>query len=302
MRSQRGAAVLLALFVATLATLLVSGLFYRQFVVLRTIENEQLAAQSRALLRGALDWSRAILRGNTQNKSVMFDGLDEPWAQPLAEMRLDTLGASSALAAQATLSGGMEDAEGRLNLANLIQDGEIVPRELEALRRLAVLMQLPPATADLIAARLLASTAPSSTESSRPLPLLLPSDIAAIPGLSADAVAKLAPYLVILEAPTTVNVNTAPAEVLAARIEGLDLSRARALVATRERLGHFNNLGDFRNQAGGITIDERGLAIRSNHFLVRGQIRLDRATTRMEALVKRDSNNIARVLWHRELP
>jgi len=300
MRGQRGAAVLLALFVATLATLLVSGLFYRQFVVLRTIENEQLAAQSRALLRGALDWSRAILRGNTQNKSVMFDGLDEPWAQPLAEMRLDTLGASSALAAQATLSGGMEDAEGRLNLANLIQNGEIVPRELEALRRLAALMQLPPATADLIAARLVASA--TAADSPRPLPLLLPGDIAAIPGLSADAAGKLAPYLVILEAPTTVNVNTAPAEVLAARIEGLDLSRARALVATRERLGHFNNLGDFRNHAGGINFDERDLAIRSNHFLVRGQIRLDRATTRMEALVKRDSNNTARVLWHRELP
>ncbi|MEF9995806.1 MAG: type II secretion system protein GspK, partial [Burkholderiaceae bacterium] len=113
---QRGAAVLLALFIATLATLIVTGLFYRQFVLLRTIENEQLAAQSRVLLRGALDWSRAILRGNTENKSVMFDALTEPWAQPLADMRLDTLGESSALAAKASLSGNIEDAEGRFNL------------------------------------------------------------------------------------------------------------------------------------------------------------------------------------------
>src|SRR5258707_10562383 len=58
----RGAALLMALFIAALATLIVSGLFWRQFVLLRTIENQQLMSQSRLLLRGALDWARAILR------------------------------------------------------------------------------------------------------------------------------------------------------------------------------------------------------------------------------------------------
>lgn len=302
MKRQRGAAVLLALFIATLATLIVSGLFYRQFVLLRTIENEQLAAQSRALLRGALDWSRAILRGSTQDKSVMFDGLDEPWAQPLADMRLDTLGSSQAAAAQATLSGSIEDAQGRINLANLVEGGEVVERELDTLRRLATLLQLPPASAELIAARVLATAARPPGDAARPLPLLLAGDIAGIAGLSADAAARLAPYLVILPEASPLNVNTASAEVLAARIATLDLARARSLVATRERLGHFNSLGDFRNHAGGLAIDEQGLAIKSDHFLVRGQVRLDRATTRMEALVKRDPNHIARVLWQRELP
>lgn len=305
-RRQRGAAVLLALFIATLATLIVSGLFYRQFVLLRTMENEQLAAQSRVLLRGALDWSRAILRSNAENKSksVMVDALTEPWAQPLADMRLDTLGESSALAAQASISGQIEDAEGRFNLRNLVEHGELLDTEVEALRRLVDLLRLPPATADLIASRMLESfpAAADTAPANRPLPLLLPEDIIAIPGISLDAAQKLAPYLVILEASTPVNVNTAPAEVLAARIENLDLARARALVAQRERIGYFNSLGDFRNYAGNINTGERDLAIKSSHFIVRGQVRLDRATTRMEALVKRDPNNIARVLWQRELP
>ncbi|MEG1969376.1 MAG: type II secretion system minor pseudopilin GspK [Burkholderiaceae bacterium] len=301
---QRGAAVLLALFIATLATLIVTGLFYRQFVLLRTIENEQLAAQSRVLLRGALDWSRAILRGNTENKSVMFDALTEPWAQPLADMRLDTLGESSALAAKASLSGNIEDAEGRFNLRNLVDHGKPVEREIEALRRLATLLQAPPATADLIAARMVEALPPPAAkpDTSRPLPLLLPDDIVGIPGISPDAAQKLAPYVVVLEARTPINVNTAPAEVIAARLEGLDLVRARALVAQRDRIGHFNSLGDVRNYAGNIEIDERDVAIQSSHFIVRGQVRLDRAITRMEALVKREANNIARVLWQRELP
>ncbi len=44
---QHGAAVLMALFVAALATMIITGLFYRQFVLLRTIENQQLTSQSR---------------------------------------------------------------------------------------------------------------------------------------------------------------------------------------------------------------------------------------------------------------
>ena len=92
---QDGAAVLMALFVATLATLIVTGLFYRQFVLLRTIENQQLVSQSRQLLRGALDWGRAILREDANRSS--YDALSEPWAQPLAETRLDQLGSGDGL-------------------------------------------------------------------------------------------------------------------------------------------------------------------------------------------------------------
>jgi len=87
----------MALFVAALATMIITGLFYRQFVLLRTIENQQLTSQSRLLLRGALDWGRAILREDA-NRS-QYDALSEPWSQPLAETRLDQLGETGSLAA-----------------------------------------------------------------------------------------------------------------------------------------------------------------------------------------------------------
>ncbi len=119
---QAGAAVLMALFVATLATLIVTGLFYRQFVLLRTIENQQLVSQSRQLLRGALDWGRAILREDANRSS--YDALSEPWAQPLAETRLDQLGETGSIASLASIAGSMEDAQGRFNLHNLVNNGE----------------------------------------------------------------------------------------------------------------------------------------------------------------------------------
>ena len=309
-RRQSGAAVLMALFIATLATLIVTGLFWNQFVLIRTIENQQLVGQTRLLLRSALDWSRAILREDQRTST--FDALSEPWAQGLEETRLDQLGETTTLASNASIAGSIEDAQSRLNLRNLLgTEGVIYEPDLMALRRLAVLLGLPEQTADLIAARMLESLGNPTTErpamgsSAKPIPLFLPTDLAGIPGIDGQAAAKLAPYVIILDERTPVNVNTASAEVIAARIAGLSIADARSLVAERERISYFPNVGSFRNslrnrgQPGGD--DE--LSVSSRYFLVRGQVRLDRAQTRMESLVKRSSvaTQAVTVLWQREL-
>jgi len=319
---QRGAAVLMALFVATLATLIVTGLFWSQFVLLRTIENQQLVSQSRLLLRGALDWARAILREDALRSN--FDALTEPWAQPLAETRLDQLGETSALASQASIAGGIEDAQARMNLRNLVgADGQVVRRELLALRRLAQMLGLPEQTADLIAVRVQTSLAPLPSDDGRSMPmnatdpkappiaLFLPQDLSGIAGIDQAAATKLAPYVVILDERTPVNVNTAAAETIAARIADLSLADARALVADRERVGYFRDFGDLQNRLSrfgrGTATDpvtQQDINTTSRYFFVRGQVKLDRANTRMEALVKRGppqtSQPIA-VLWQREL-
>jgi len=316
-KRQRGAAVLLALFVATLATLIISGLFYRQFVLLRTIENQQLMAQSRLLLRGALDWGRAILREDANRSS--YDALSEPWAQPLAETRLDQLGETSSLASQASIAGSMEDAQARLNLRNLIDNGQIVEAEVTALRRLCELLEVPEQTADLIAQRMqraLPPTQPAEGDKAaagidddepRPIPLMLPHDLIAIPGIDADAAQRLAPYIVVLDERTPVNVNTARPEVIAARVPELSLSDARALVAERDRLSYFNNTGEVRTRLGNKSngVGEADIATASRFFFVRGEVKLDRAITRMEALVRRgvpgQGLQPVNVLWIREI-
>jgi general secretion pathway protein K len=310
-KAQCGAAVLMALFVATLATLIVTSLFYRQFVLLRTIENQQLVSQSRLLLRGALDWGRAILREDANRSS--YDALSEPWAQPLAETRLDQLGETGSIAALASIAGSMEDAQGRFNLRNLVENGQIVDKELESLRRLASLLELPTQTADLIAERMLqAQGQPSAddrgdADSVRPLPLMLPRDISGVQGISPDATDRLAPYIVVLDERTPVNANTASAEVIAARVPELSLAEARSLVAERERISYFNSIGEVRTRLGakGSVVTDADLSTMSRFFFVRGEVKLDRAVTRMEALVKRGAPGqgaaAVNVLWTREI-
>lgn len=315
---QRGAAVLMALFVAALATMIITGLFYRQFVLLRTIENQQLTSQSRLLLRGALDWGRAILREDA-NRS-QYDALSEPWSQPLAETRLDQLGETASLAALATIAGSMEDAQSRYNLRNLVENGQVVEKELQALRRLVSLLQLPEQTAELIALRMAqampapvtseqggATAQASLAERPRPLPLMLPQDIGGIIGIDPAAVPRLAPYIVVLDERTAVNANTASPEVIAARVPELTLAEARTLVAERDRLSYFNNTGEVRTRLGnkGTLVTDSEISTASRFFFIRGEVKLDRAVTRMEALVKRaipgQGQQAVAVLWTREI-
>lgn len=301
----------MALFVAALATLIVTGLFWTQFVLLRTIENQQLVSQSRLLLRGALDWARAILREDARTTS--FDSCDEPWAQRLQETRLDQLGETSALASQASMSGDIEDAQSRFNLRGLANDGELYEPELEVLKRLVQALELPPQTADLIAARVVQSFATDSggaggqgVPATAPIPLVFPLDIAGIAGIQPEAAQRLADYIVMFdEQRVAINVNTASAEVIYARVPDLSLSEAKRLIGERKRLGRFTNVGNFRTYLGGrgagVTDDQ--LSTSTRFFFVRGRVRLDRADTSMEALVRRGAAGTSApvvTLWQRE--
>jgi general secretion pathway protein K len=243
------------------------------------------------------------------------DGLDEFWAQGLAETRLDQLGESSTLASQASIAGTIEDAQSKFNLRNLLgADDEIDAVQLEALKRLCELLDVPTVTAELIALRIQEAFATEAaddaagaetSDNERPLPPLLGSDVIGIAGVGPEAGRRLAPYVVLLDAPTPVNVNTATAEVVAARI-GISLAEGRALVAERERKSHFTNTGDVRNslQGRGKDTTDRDIATVTRYFFVRGQIRLSRADIRMEALVRRAAQGqpgTVEVLWQREL-
>ena len=196
----------------------------------------------------------------------------------------------------------MEDAQGRFNLRNLVDNGQVIERELDALRRLVSLLQLPEQTADLIALRMAqALPAPTGTDSAnptdaelrerdkpRPLPLMLPQDIAGISGIDPAAVQRLAPYIAVLDERTPLNANTASPEVIAARVPELTLAEARTLVAERERVSYFNNTGEVRTRLGNkerLSPTQRYRPRRV--FFIRGEVKLDRAITRMEALVKR---------------
>lgn len=122
--AQRGAAIISALFVVSLAAILVAGLLWRQQIQIRRIENQRLAAQAQWVSRGALDWTRLILRAEADT-SPTITYLGGVWAVPIAKTRLsDFLGkfgeADASQGDQTFLSGSIEDAQSKFNLRNLV--------------------------------------------------------------------------------------------------------------------------------------------------------------------------------------
>lgn len=144
---QRGAAIVSVLVLVTLATMLVASLFWRQHLATRSVLNRQASAQLRWIETAVLDWASVVLRAD-QNSGGQVDHLQETWAVPVAETRLDetvTAGARiSGSTRSALIAGQIFDAQGRLNLSNLVHEGKPVDRQVQAYRRLLAMLGLPP--------------------------------------------------------------------------------------------------------------------------------------------------------------
>ncbi len=156
---QRGVAVVTALLLTTLAVTIVASLFWQQQVQVRSIENQRLQLQKQWILRGALDWARLILRENA--RLAQTDTLDQPWAVPLQDTRLDQYvenNRADTETSDATLSGQMVDAQSLYNLSNLASNGVVVPKEVRAFARLLSAQRLSPALAQDAALMIAAST------------------------------------------------------------------------------------------------------------------------------------------------
>ena len=297
---ESGVAVVTAMLLTTLAITIVASLFWQQQVQVRSIENQRLQLQKQWILRGALDWARLILREDAVFSQI--DTLDEPWAVPLSDTRLDQYvenGASDASASDAVLSGGIIDAQSRFNLTNLSTNGEINKEQLAAFERLLTLVQLNPSLAQETATMIAASHRPSqgqgNTSQARPLRLTYVNDLLAVPGFTPETIERLKEFVVVLPQATAINVNTAPPEVLAAAIPGQSLPDAMGVVSSR-RSAVFRDVADFSNRF--PTTDFSQLAVATKYFLVTGRVRMNRAGLEVQALVERDANRrTTRLIW-----
>ncbi len=300
-RSQRGVAVVTALLVVMLATTVVAGLYVRENVTVRSVENRLALSQSRWVERAAIDWAKVILRADARGGVV--DHFGEPWAVPVAETRLDeTVTAGARIgdkARPAMLAGQIEDAQSRLNLTSMIQGGQLSSAHLEAFRRLLSLLGQPESLADMVLARLLRSQPRSidgRTVPAAELALLRLDDLRTVPGFEPGVIEALRPFTTVLPEATLVNVNTAPAEVLAAVIPGVDLAATRRFVARRERT-FFRTLEEAAQQFDGQPVLPANLlSVGSRFFVIRGMVRFDRVESLSETLVSRSGDRVE-ILW-----
>jgi general secretion pathway protein K len=302
-RPARGAALLLAMLILVLVSVVAAAMVWQQRLAVQVEAAERARTQAAWILAGALDWARLILREDARSarqRGPGFDALTEPWATPLAEARLSSFLAadqSNTLdsALEAFISGRIVDAQSRYNLRNLIDGGtgRPNPEELAALDRLCTLAAAPAGTAARIAEALRLAWMPATDAERRQAPLP-PNELAdlARQGLEPELLARLAPWLDLLPRPTAVNVNTAPREVLAAVVPGLELGGAERIVQQRQR-EPFESLEALRPfLPPGTPPPAERIAVASSWFEVLGRLRLEDRVVEQRSLLLRQDDSV----------
>jgi general secretion pathway protein K len=295
-RHARGAAVIIAMVVAALAATVAMAIAAQQqrWFASVSARNDQVQAQSLAL--AGVQWTREILFDDARRGTI--DYLGEPWALPLPPTPLE----------RGSVEGSIVDAQGLLNV-NLGAAGTQGDLERARLARLCARFGVPAAVldalADWIGANPRAASAGDDWYARQPspylpahAPLLRARELAAVRGFDEASVARLLPYVTALPPGTALNVNTAPAAVLAASLSGVTDDALGGLVSERVTRP-FTSVSDFRSRLpqGAVIDDERAFSVSSSYFVVTVRAHQGDAVAQARALLKRVQGAWPVVVW-----
>jgi general secretion pathway protein K len=324
--AQGGAALLTAMLAVALVTTLASAALWQQWRQVEIETAERGRSQTSLMMTGALDWTRLILREDAVSaQGAQADHLGEPWALPVQESKLSSFLSQDQQwrdgDAEVFLSGQITDAQSRMNVMNLLDNGQVSPKAFARFAALFERLNLPLAELQTLAQQLQRSQQSISSNSagnaatgvsvsatvSAPVTWagpLMPQQTAQLVwlGLSPTSLAALQPHITVLPEATPVNLNTASAEVLSAAIAGLDLASARQMVQQRQR-AHWTSLTAVQQALGPSArlLDEQQHSVRSRYFEVHGRMRIDNVVHQELALVRREGNQV-RMLWRIQSP
>lgn len=308
---QRGAALLSAMLVVTLVASLASAALWLQWRQVELETAERTRSQSLWLLTGAMDWTRLILSEDARS-AQSADHLGEPWALPVQESKLSTFLSQDHQWREGDpevfLSGQIIDAQSRLNLSSLLEDGKPSATALNAWTRLFERLDLPLSELQLLVQRWPQAAAAARRTGGEPSTLgadpLLPQRLDQLSwlGLSASTIERLRPYATVLPSATPVNLNTASDVVLEAVVPGLDAASARQWVL-RRNARPWMSLQEAAEALGpaGRLLDERQHAVRSRYFEIQGRLRIEQTVQQEWALVEREGLQ-TRMLWRARTP
>jgi general secretion pathway protein K len=294
-------AVLVVAIVATVATTLALG----EQVWFRQAQNMANRAQAESLRQGALNYAAILLARD----DAKIDHLGEPWAKPLPPLPVE----------DGMITFTVSDAQSRFNLNNLVRAGGTPsPADREMFQRLLTSQGLDPGLSNALVDWMDLNndvTSPGGAEDidylslpqpyrSARQPLQSVDELRLVKGFSVEIVEKLRPYVTALPVHTTVNVHTAPEQVLAALFVNTPASAALQTVLDSRVSQPFADSAQFiaRLPAGTPQPPPSLYGINTGYFLVTIDIRYGRLQRSTEALIERVGGKPATVLWHRLPP
>ena len=303
MRRQRGVAAVTAILIVAVAAAAASMMLAQQAAMLDQTMLVGSRAQADVYAQAGLDWARGVLLQDARTSAS--DSLGEGWARPIVGMPVE----------RAIVAGEIADEQGKFNLNNVVTpNNQRSEPDIKLLRQLLAQLELSPDLADAVVDWVdrdddLASAA--GAESAfylglpRPYraanaPMMQVDELYRVRGFDAKAVARLRPYVTAVAERTTINVNTASEQVVAAAF-GVARDQVGALLAGRVEKP-FADKGAFTARAGAaglIAVNE--FDVKSSWFFVRIRVAQDDVQVASESLVKREpgARGSTAIIWRR---
>ena len=227
-RQQRGVALVMAILIVALATILAAEVGFRGYLDQRRTMNTFSLDQSFEIAMGGEAWASDALRRDKMQSSKTDDYTEE-WATPIPPIPLEDVGGE--------FEGQLEDLQGRFNLNDLVTFdqagvGTVNEPAVKRFERLLTLLEIEPKWAGYIADWIDSDNNagfpdgaedPVYTNLSPPyrtanMPITRASELLALPDFGAERYRRLAPFVTALPPGQPINLCTASPELLDAMI------------------------------------------------------------------------------------
>jgi general secretion pathway protein K len=302
---QRGVALIIALILVALATILATKLTFDGYLERRRAIGVLAAEQALHFGLGAEALAADVLLQDAQSSSQLTT-LNGAWAQPTQPLPItpqnDPEGEPIG-----TLQGQLEDLQGRFNLNNLasviVGEDKIAkqdPQYLEQFQRLLATVGLETKWAGIARDWIDADDIPGNpdgaedqiyTSQTPPYrtgnwPMMSPTELMNLPGFGADRYRKIAPYVTALPKVTKINICTASAPVLESLSANLGEYTPEVLANGRKN-GCFPDINSFQNilQGKGPSVTYFGTT--SSYFLLTTRVTLGTTEFTLYSLLQR---------------
>jgi len=332
MIKNRGAALITVMVIVFIVMTIIANLATTNFRMYKRLVNRQLREQSTTIAYSALDFGRAALATSGATSSV--DTLKDVWAQGLPKTKvLDGI----------YMSGSVVDEQGKFNINDLVTNGMVNQNVVNQFSLLLGYLNIPQSLAYNIAYYIAAPQFQSDIMSQYTMgkpayspagrPFIDLSELILVKGVTQDITQKLVQYVTAIpvngstlqnesaieSAPsggfgygTIINVNTASAEVIAAK-SGIPLPVAQRMISYRAAQPFMNTqaVTTFLSQNGvNTTISQpqpnsknqlnlAGLGVSSSYFTVHAVVDDDDDEFRFVAFIFRQnrSGQWPQILW-----
>ncbi len=295
---QRGVAIITALLIVTIATTISITISTRLQLDIRRTGNLIAQDQAYLYLLAAEEWSQRILRQDKEDSKI--DDLSEAWAVQLPPLPVDG----------GSIQGTLTDLHACININSLVKDGAINDSTKNRLAQLFKNKGLENDPTQAIADWLdadLETTNPNGAEDGYYLnletpyrsansPLYSVSELRLIRGFEdSEAFQQIKPYVCAIATnneATSINVNTASAEVLQSLATGMTESLVDSILKQREDTPFTSkeNFTSFSNLKTIIT-DTDQITVNSEYFLLRSQAIIGQANKVMYSIIFRDTSS-----------